>query len=95
MSLLSATPWLTAALLASWGAWRVAGWLASGGRLPMRGRRGTASGLAAAGLSLEAFYRPGASQVIEAEVRRHLQRDDNEEGDPPEPCTGLRVPGTS
>jgi hypothetical protein len=40
-------------------------WLSLGGRLPLRGRRGTAGGFAAAGLAIEAFYRPGARQVID------------------------------
>src|SRR5262245_63348923 len=71
-------------------AWLAVNWLSTGARLPMRGRRGTASGIAAAGLALEAFYRPGASQAIEMRLNREMQREDDGEGDRPE--TGTRRP---
>lgn len=64
--------------------WLAVTWLSAGGRLPLRGRRGTASGLAAAGLAVEAFYRPGARQAIEMRLNQHMQREDDNEGDRPE-----------
>ena len=74
----------SAGLLATF--WLVVTWLSAGGRLPLRGRRGTASGVAAAGLALEAFYRPGARQAIEMRLNQEMQREDDDEGD--EPVTG-------
>ncbi len=74
-----------AILLGGWGVWRLAGWLASGGRLPLRGRRGTATGFTAAGLSAEAFYAPGAKQAIEAIRDAAVRREDDDAGGPPRP----------
>jgi type VI protein secretion system component VasK len=74
----------SAGLLATF--WLVVTWLSAGGRLPLRGRRGTASGVAAAGLALEALYRPGARQAIEMRLNQEMQREDDDEGD--EPVTG-------
>jgi hypothetical protein len=71
----------SAGLLATF--WLVVTWLSAGGRLPLRGRRGTASGVAAAGLALEAFYRPGARQAIEMRLNQEMQREDDDEGDEP------------
>ena len=73
-----------AILLALWGLWRLTRWFASGGRMPLRGRRGTASGFSGAALAMDAFYRPGAKQVIEAQLREETSRDDDDEGDPPD-----------
>ena len=75
-------------ILAAWGAWRLFCWLASGAQLPLRGRRGSATGFTAAGLSLEAFYTPGARQVTETRQRERLRRQDDDEGDSPEPGVG-------
>jgi hypothetical protein len=69
--------------------WLVVTWLSAGARLPLRDRRGTASGLAAAGLALEAFYKPGARQAIEMRLNQEMQREDDSEGDGPE--TGTEV----
>jgi hypothetical protein len=55
-------------------------WLSAGGRLPLRGRRGTASGLAAAGLAIEAFYKPGARQAIEMRLNQEMRREEDNEG---------------
>jgi hypothetical protein len=74
----------SAGLLATF--WLVT-WLSAGGRLPLRRRRGTASGLAAAGLAIEAFYRPGARQAIELRLNQEMQREDDNEGDRPETRT--------
>jgi hypothetical protein len=71
----------SAGLLATF--WLVVTWLSAGGRLPLRGRRGTASGVAVAGLALEAFYRPGARQAIEMRLNQEMQREDDDEGDNP------------
>jgi hypothetical protein len=62
-------------------------WLSAGGRLPLRGRRGTASGFAAAGLAIEAFYKPGARQAIEMRLNQEMRREDDNEGDRPETGT--------
>jgi hypothetical protein len=70
--------------------WLVVTWLSAGGRLPLRGRRGTASGLAAAGLAIEAFYKPGARQAIEMRLNQEMQREDDNEGDRPETGTASR-----
>jgi hypothetical protein len=67
--------------------WFVVTWLSAGGRLPLRGRRGTASGLAAAGFAIEAFYKPGARQAIEMRLNQEMQREDDNEGDRPETGT--------
>ncbi len=72
-----------ALLLLGWASWRVVRWLASGGRLPLRGRRGSASGFSAAGLSAQIFYGPGAERLLEAELRRSTDRENDDEGDPP------------
>jgi hypothetical protein len=82
LSLLLFVLWGSAGLLSVF--WLVVTWLSTGGRLPLRGRRGTASGLAAAGLAIEAFYRPGARQAIELRLNREMQREDDSEGDRPE-----------
>jgi hypothetical protein len=74
-----------ALLLAGWGAWRLTGWLASGCRLPLRRRRGTASGFANAGLAAQVFYQPNAQQAIEMTLGEEARREDDDEGDPPEP----------
>jgi hypothetical protein len=74
--------WGSAGLLAVFSL--VVTWLSAGGRLPLRGRRGTASGFAAAGLAMETFYWPGARQAIESRLNREMQREDDSEGDRPE-----------
>ncbi len=74
-----------ASLLLAWACWRLVRWLASGGRLPLRARRGTAGGFGAAGLSAQIFYGPGAKELIEAELRQSTDRENDDEGDPPEP----------
>jgi hypothetical protein len=74
-----------ALLLAAWGAWRLAGWAASGDRLPLRDRRETATGFTTAGLSAEAFYAPGAKQAIEAIRDEAVQREEDDAGGPPRP----------
>jgi hypothetical protein len=70
-----------AILLALWGLWRLTRWFAAGGRMPLRGRRGKASGFSGAALAVDAFYRPGAKQVIEAQLREETNREDDDEGD--------------
>lgn len=70
--------------LAVWSAWRLLRWMASGGRLPLRGRRGTASAFGAAGLAIQAFYSPGARHALEARQEEQEQREDDDKGDPPE-----------
>jgi hypothetical protein len=67
--------------------WLVVTWLSAGGRLPLRRRRGTASGLAGAGLALETFYRPGARQAFELRLNQEMRREDDNEGDGPETGT--------
>lgn len=74
--------WLALAL-AAWGLVRLVRWGASGGNLPLKSRRGTASAMGAAGLAVQAIYQPGAKQLIEARLEVELQRDDEDEGDPP------------
>jgi hypothetical protein len=81
-----------ATLLVVWGIWRLVRWLASGGHLPLRSRRGTASGFAAAGLSAQVFYQPNAQQAIEMKLREAMHRENADEGDPPEPGTGRDGP---
>lgn len=76
---------LLALLVAGWGAWRVVRWLGSGGRLPLRERRGSASALFNAGLALQALYQPSARQAVEAQLQAETDREDDDEGDPPEP----------
>jgi hypothetical protein len=71
--------------LAGWGLWRLLRWVASGGRLPLRGRRGSAAGFTAAGLSSQQFYQPSARQALETQLREALRREEDDEGDPPEP----------
>jgi hypothetical protein len=76
---------LLTVLVAGWGAWRVVRWLGSGGRLPLRERRGAASALFSAGLALQALYQPSARQALEAQQQAEADREDDDEGDPPEP----------
>jgi hypothetical protein len=86
---LSANPFLWFALgLTAWGLWRLVRWAASGGRLPLRGRRGTAGGFTGAGLAVQEFYQPGARHAIERLEQEEMQREDDEDGDPPEPGEG-------
>ncbi len=75
--------WL-ALLLLGWASWRILRWLASGGRLPLRRRRGSATAFTAAGLSAQTFYGSGAERLIEAERRQSTNREDDDEGDPPD-----------
>jgi hypothetical protein len=75
--------WLALAI-AVWALVAIARWLASGGRLPLRGRRGSASAMGAAGLAVQVLYQPGAKQLIEAQLEAETQREDDDEGDPPE-----------
>ena len=74
--------WL-ALLVGAWGIVGLVRWAASGGRLPLKGRRGTASAMSAAGLAVQAIYQPSAKQLIEAQLEAELQREDEDEGDPP------------
>lgn len=74
---------LFAVAIAVWATWRILRWAASGGRLPARGRRGSASAFANAGLTAQALYQPGAKQVLEAHLEAEQQREDEDEGDPP------------
>ena len=74
--------WLALAL-AVWVVVRLVRWTASGGRLPLRSRRGTASAMGAAGLAVQVIYQPSAKQLIEAQLEAELQREDEDEGDPP------------
>jgi hypothetical protein len=77
-------------LVAGWGAWRLVAWLASGGRLPLRGRRGSASAFAGAGLAVQALYNPSARHAIEARAEEDVLCEEDDDGDPPDP-----VPVTS
>ena len=70
--------------LAAWSAWRLVRWAASGGRLPLRARRGTASAFGTAGLAMQALYNPGARHALEAMQEEQEQREDDDEGDPPD-----------
>jgi hypothetical protein len=70
--------------VAVWGVTKLAGWMASGGRLPMRGQRGSASAFGPAGLTAQAFYGPDARQALEARVSEEMRREEDDEGDPPE-----------
>jgi hypothetical protein len=70
--------------IAAWGAVSLVRWAASGGQLPLRGRRGSASAMGAAGLAVQAIYQPGAKQLIEAQLEAEAQREDDDEGDPPD-----------
>lgn len=72
---------LLAVAIAVWGTWRILRWAASGGRLPARRHRGSASAFANAGLTAQALYQPGAKQVLEAKLDAELQRDDEGEGE--------------
>jgi len=71
-------------LVAGWGAWRLLAWVASGGRLPLRGRRGSASAFAGAGLAVQALYNPGVKHAIEARAEEEQMREEDEDGDPPD-----------
>jgi hypothetical protein len=73
-----------AAVLATWAMWRLLRWMSSGGRLPLRGRRGTASAFGAAGLAMQALYNPGAKHALEARQEEESLREDDDEGDPPD-----------
>ena len=70
--------------IGAWGVVSIVRWAASGGRLPLRGRRGTASAMGAAGLAVQAIYQPSAKQLVEAQLEAEAQREDDDEGDPPE-----------
>jgi hypothetical protein len=72
-----------ALLIAGWAAVSLLRWLGSGGRLPLRGRRGSASLFGGAGLAAQTFYQSGAAQIAELHERAVLQRDDEDEGDRP------------
>jgi hypothetical protein len=82
-----------AVLVAAWGLVRLAGWMSHGGRLPLRNRRGTASGFGAAGLAAQLFYQPGAKQVMEAKRREEVFLEQDDEGDPPKPGSGQDAAG--
>jgi len=82
--------WFAIAIM-GWALWRLANWAASGGRLPLRGRRGSASGFAATGLSVQQFYHPGARQALEAQLEEAVRREEDDRGDPP--TAGAGAPG--
>jgi hypothetical protein len=75
--------------LTMWAFWRLVNWVASGGHLPLRDRRGTATGFTAAGLSAQEFYQPSARQAAEIELQEAMRREDDDEGDPPQTGAGL------
>jgi hypothetical protein len=79
-------------LVAGWGAWRLIAWLASGGRLPLRGRRGSASAFSGAGLAVQALYNPSARHAIEARAEEDVLCEEDEDGDPPEAGAGTSTP---
>jgi hypothetical protein len=79
-------------LVAGWGTWRLLVWTGSGGKLPLRGRRGSASAFAGAGLAVQALYSPAAKHVIEARDEDEQRREDDEDGDPPEAGSGASPP---
>jgi hypothetical protein len=70
-----------ALLIGAWAAWAIVRRAASGGKLPLRGRRGSAAAFANAGLAVQALYNPGAKQILEARQEEESQREDNDEGD--------------
>jgi hypothetical protein len=74
-----------ALLIGAWAAWAILRWAASGGRLPLRGKRGSASAFASAALSVQALYNPSAKQVLEARQEEESQREDDDEGGGPSP----------
>lgn len=76
-----------AAVLAAWSLWRAVRWMTTGGQLPLRGRRGTASAFGRAGLAIQALYNPGARHALEAQQEEESRREEDDEGDPPD--TGL------
>ena len=81
-------PWqnpilLLALMVGAWAVWRVLAWAGSGGRLPLRGRRGSASGFAAASLAVQALYQPSARHVVEMQAEQQDHRDEDGEGEPP------------
>lgn len=76
---------ILALLVAGWAAWRIARWAGSGGGLPLRGRRGSASAFAGSSLAVQALYQPGVRHVVEAQVEAQEAREDDEDGDPPDP----------
>lgn len=78
-------------LVGAWGVWRLLRWAASGGRFPLRDRRGTASGFTNAALAIDALYRPSARHVIEWRQEQEDQRDDEGGGDPPSPGDGCEA----
>lgn len=69
--------------LAVWATTAILRWAASGGRLPLRGRRGSASALASAGLAVQAIYQPGAKQIQATQQQEEARREDDDEGEPP------------
>ncbi len=74
---------LMALAIGLWGGWRILRWMSSGGRLPARRHRGSASAFANVGLTVQALFQPGAKQVLEAKQQAETQREDEAEGDPP------------
>ena len=74
-----------ALLIGAWAAWAILRWAASGGKLPLRGKRGSASAFANAGLAVQALYNPGAKQALEARQEEESQREDDDEGGGPSP----------
>ena len=82
MSVAFLNPYLVFALVVGmWAVWRVGCWLGSGGRLPLRGKRGTAAAFSGAALAAQAMYQPGVRAMIEQQAEQEQQRDDDEEGD--------------
>jgi hypothetical protein len=75
-------------LVALWAIWRLATWLASGGQLPLKGRRGSAGSFAGAGLAAQMVYQPGVRQAMEARFDGAIRRENDDEGDPPQPDDG-------
>ncbi len=76
--------------VALWAGWTILRWIGSGGRLPLRGRRGSASGFGGAGLFAQAFYQPSAGRAVETILEESVRREEDEDGDPPEP--GVETP---
>jgi hypothetical protein len=82
--------WVAAAL-AAWVAWRLLRRAVARGQVNLRGRRGTASAFGPLGVAIQQFYNPGVKHVLEQQLEAESQREDQDEGDPPEP--GGEPPG--
>ena len=73
-----------AAGLAVWVLWRLLRRGNGRGRLSLRSRRGTASTFGPFGATMAQFFNPGVKHVLEQELKAESQREEDDEGDPPD-----------